>query len=300
MSYDPDNESRPTQPKTSGKAIWSLVLGILSFCIPVLPAIPGVILGILGIVDINKNERRLKGKGLAITGLVLSVLSLVMVPVYLILLGLLLPAVMKVREAAGRAKSQNNLKQIALAHHNYASTYQDRLPATVIGPNQEPLLSWRVNILPYVEEDRLYRQFKRDQAWDSAQNLPLLDPRPKPYWNPDLAPNSNTTAYRTFVGPGTLFPDPGYQTPYLITTIPDGTSNTILAVEAADAVPWSKPEELTVTPGRLVDKLGRPGNNYFIVGMADGSVRGISKTVSDQTLRNAINPKDGVPLGLDW
>jgi hypothetical protein len=299
MSYDPDDEARPTQPRTSGKAIWSLVLGILSFCIPILPAIPGIILGILGIVDVNKYQGRLKGKGLAITGLVLSVLSIVVMPVF-VMIGLLLPAVQKVREAAVRAKSQNNLKQIALAQHMYASTYQDRLPTAIVGPNQEPLLSWRVNILPYVAEDRLYRQIKRDQAWDSPQNLPLLDPRPKPYWNPDLAPNSNTTAYRTFVGPDTLFPDPGYQSPYRITAIPDGTSNTILAVEATDAVPWSKPEELTVTPGRLVDKLGRPGNSYFIVAMADGSVRGISKTVSDQTLRNAINPKDGMPLGPDW
>jgi hypothetical protein len=299
MSQNPD-EAQPTSPKTSGKAVWSLVLGILSFCIPILPAIPGVILGILGLVDINKNERRLKGKGLAITGLVLSVLSIVMVPFYLILLGLLLPAFQKVHDAANRAKSLNNLKQIGFAHHNYASANVDRLPTTICGPNHEPLLSWRVSILPYVDEPRIYGQFNLDQAWDGPQNLRLLDPRPKAYWTPDLAPNSNTTGYRAFVGPGTLYPEPGYQTPYKIMTIPDGTSNTILLVEATEVVPWSKPEGLTVPPSRLADQLGRPGKDYFLVGMMDGSVRVVKKTISDQTLRSAINPSDGPPLGPDW
>jgi hypothetical protein len=304
MSQNPDDEEQPTSPKTSGKAVWSLVLGILSFCIPILPAIPAVILGILGIVDVNKHEGRLKGKGLAIAGLVTSAASLVMLPVYIaivgMLIGFLLPATQKVRGAASRVKSANNLKQIGLAHHNYAFKYNDRLPTTICGPNQDPLLSWRVSILPFVEQAARYDQFNRDQAWDGPQNRLLLDPRPQAYWNPDLPMNSNTTAYRTFVGPGTLYPNPGYQTPYHIANIPDGTSNTVLAAEATDTVPWSKPEELTVTPGRLVDKLGRPGNDYFIVAMMDGSVRIIKKTVSDQTLRNAINPSDGMPLGADW
>jgi hypothetical protein len=300
MPQNPDDEEQPTSPKTSGKAVWSLVLGILSFCIPLLPTIPAIILGILGIVDVNKHEGRLKGKGLAITGLVLSVLSIVMMPFYLILLGILLPAVMKVRDASNRAKSLNSLKQIGIAHHNYASMNAGQLPTTICGPNQEPLLSWRVTLLPYVEHAGLYGQFNRDQAWDGPQNLRLLDTRPGAYWTPDLAPNSNTTAYRAFVGPGTLYPDPGYQTPYRIMTVPDGTSNTILLVEATEVVPWSKPEGLTVPASRLADQLGRPGKDYFLVAMMDGSVRVVKKTISDQTLRNAINPNDGTPLGPDW
>jgi hypothetical protein len=295
-------ETPAPKSKTSGKAIFSLILGLISFCLPVLLSIPGLILGIVGLVDINKSQDRLTGKGMAICGVVFNALSLVIGPFYVILLfALLLPAVQKVRGAANRAKSQNNLKQIGLAHHNYASTYQDRLPATIVGQDNQPLLSLRVNLLPFIEEDQRYRQFKKEEAWDSPANRLLLDPRPKAYADPDLEPGSNMTSYRSFVGPGTLYSEPGYQTRYTIANIPDGTSNTILVVEAADTVPWSKPEELTVsTQGRLVDKLGKPKNNYFLVGMADGSVRAVQKTISEQTLRNAIDPRDGMPLGIDW
>jgi uncharacterized protein DUF1559/uncharacterized protein DUF4190 len=299
MSADVERPGMPAT--TSGKATASLVLGLFSFCIPVLLSIPALILGIMSLSDISRSQERLKGRGLAITGIVFSALSIIVSPV-LIVIALLLPAVQKVREAANRAKSQNNLKQLALAYHNYASSYRDQLPTTISDQNNTPLLSWRVNLLPYVEEDRLYRQFKLDEAWDSASNRPLLNPRPKTFNDPALVnPDLTVTAYRTFVGPGTLFSDPGYKTPYTIGGIPDGTSNTILIVEASTAVPWSKPDELQLPAvGPVVPLLGNPQRNVFLCAMADGSVRAVAKNVSEQTLRNAINPKDGMPLGPDW
>jgi hypothetical protein len=287
----------PAPQSTSGKAIFSLVCGVLSLCLPILPAIPGIILGFLGIRDINQGDGRVGGRGLAITGLVLSTLGL--------LCGCLGASgggffYFRYHVANKRAKSENNLKQIALAFHNYASTYQDKLPAAAIVDNEKPILSWRVTILPYIEEDNRYKQFDLTKPWDISRNRSLLVPKPRIYIDPEIDLGLEETSYRCFVGPNTMFPDPSMRSAYTIANIPDGTSNTILAVQDSYGVPWSNPEELTYIPGQTISRLGPPGRSYFLAVMYDGSVRMVSKTISDQTLRNAIDPRDGNPLGFDW
>jgi prepilin-type N-terminal cleavage/methylation domain-containing protein len=100
---------------------------------------------------------------------------LVVIAIIAVLIGLLLPAVQKVREAAARAKSQNNLKQIALAVHNYNDAYQGKLPAlTDLGtgaPNGWGFNSLFFNILPYVEQDNVYRIFQKSPTPTAAGNL---------------------------------------------------------------------------------------------------------------------------------
>ena len=90
---------------------------------------------------------------------------LVVIAIIAVLIGLLLPAVQKVREAAARAKSQNNLKQLALAVHNHNDAYQGKLPAlTDIGtgaPNGWGYNSLFFNILPYIEQDNVFRVFQK-------------------------------------------------------------------------------------------------------------------------------------------
>lgn len=287
-----------SQPQTSGKAIASLALGVLSFCVPFLPAIAAVVLAIMGLREVSASNGKLRGQGLAIAGIVLSVIAcmamLVAIPV-----ALLLPAVAKVREAADRTKTSNNLRQVALALHNYASTYQDRLPpAAIYSQDGKPLLSWRVTLLPFVEEATLYKQFKLDEPWDSPNNRALLSRMPKVYERFGVVTaEPGVTFFRTFTGEGTLYSGPRGTSPYRISDIPDGASNTVFAVEATDAVPWSKPEELTLSQPL---KLGPPNSPTFLVAMMDGSVRVINKNVSQGTLRSAINPKDGQALGPDW
>jgi prepilin-type N-terminal cleavage/methylation domain-containing protein len=90
---------------------------------------------------------------------------LVVIAIIAVLIGLLLPAVQKVREAAARAKSQNNLKQIALAVHNFNDAYQGKLPAlTDVGTGAATGWGYQslfFNILPYIEQDNVYRVFQR-------------------------------------------------------------------------------------------------------------------------------------------
>lgn len=213
------------------------------------------------------------------------------------LVSALIPAVQKVRQAATRTISANNLKQIGLAMHNHADTWGKLPAAAIYGRNGQPLLSWRVAILPFVEQVNLYKQFKLDEAWDSPHNLKLLPLMPKVYAPVAGDAGPNSTYYRVFTGPNTSFPGP---VPFRFIDFRDGTSNTILVVEAGQAVPWTKPDELVSKPAGPLPQLGGMFKEGFNVLMADGSVRFVKRTVSDKTLRGAITPAGGEVLGPDW
>jgi hypothetical protein len=213
----------------------------------------------------------------------------------------LLDAVQKMREARGRAQSMNNLKQLALAMHNYASTMQGQLPAHAIySKNGKPLLSWRVMILPYIEQDALYKQFHLNEPWDSEHNKRLLAKMPRTYSSPqdEKTLQEHTTYYQAFHGKSAFFEGKqGLRFPAAFT---DGTSNTIMFVEASKAVPWTKPEDVPFDPDKPLPKLGLPGFSYFLAALCDGSVRVISHGITKETLRSAITRDGGEILGPDW
>jgi hypothetical protein len=212
-----------------------------------------------------------------------------------------LQAVQKVRAAAARTQSSNNLKQIALAMHNYSDTMGGQMPAqATYDKNGKPLLSWRVMILPYIEQQNLYNQFHMDEPWDSEHNKKLLARMPTTYASPgdEKSAKAHATHYLGFVGKGAFFEGKkGLRFP---AEFVDGTSNTIMIVEATKAVPWTKPEDLPYDAGKPLPKLGMPGASGFNASMCDGSVRFISRKVKETTLRNAITRNDGNPLGDDF
>jgi prepilin-type processing-associated H-X9-DG protein len=215
-------------------------------------------------------------------------------------------AVPQIQAAESRMKAQNNLKQIGLALHIYHDAMQ-RLPIHGIAAkgmplkdaNEKPLLSWRVAILPYIEQGNLYNQFKLDEPWDSANNKKLIEKMPK-IFEPVAKPGKpGYTHLQMVVGPGAM--QPGMKFP---ASFSDGTSNTIAVVEAAEPVIWTKPDDVMV-PGKempkdLKKKFGGQFPGGFNVVMWDGSVRFISDSISERTLWLAINPADGMPLPSDW
>ena len=292
---------------TSGKATAAMILGISALCL-VITAIPGVILGILALRDIDKSDGELGGKGMAITGLVLSCLAfLIVVPI-----GLLLPAVQKVRTAAGRMQDSNNLKQMAIAMHSHSDSYGGLPQAAAFqDANDKPLLSWRVAILPFIEQDSLYKQFRLDEPWDSPNNKALLPLMPKVYAMPnDPNPGSGMTYYQVFVGAGSAFeprkrrpeegpPGPGQvRLGWKLTDFSDGTSNTILIATSATPVPWTKPDDIPFSPTGPVPQLGgysKRGNN---VALGDGSVRFLPENLPDETLRALITRNGGEVVNL--
>jgi hypothetical protein len=210
--------------------------------------------------------------------------------------GAMSESVIKVREAAQRMQSQNNLKQLALAMHNYEAVYQKLPPPAIYSKDGKPLLSWRVAVLPFIEQDNLYKQFKLDEPWDSEHNKKLLDKMPDTLRAPSgtAVTPAGSTHYQVFVGPGAAFESKQGQR---ITDFTDGTSNTLLIVEAAEAVPWTKPADLTYDPKKPLPKLGGLFKHGFNAVLADASARFIKKGIDEKTLRALITRNGGELIG---
>jgi prepilin-type processing-associated H-X9-DG protein len=216
---------------------------------------------------------------------------------------LLLPAVQAAREAARRSQAANNLKQIGLAMHNYLDANGTFPPQAIRSKDgKKALLSWRVAILPYVDNQALYSQFHLDEPWDSPHNIKLLDTIPAAYRDPsetkDTGPN---TPFQVFYGKGAGFEG---KEGARIADFTDGTSNTILVVEAKKQVPWTKPEDVEFdseegeTPNPLEAFGGRhPGG--FNTLFADGSVRFIKHSIALEVLRALITRAGGEVISAD-
>jgi prepilin-type processing-associated H-X9-DG protein len=286
---------------TSAKAGWSLGLGISSFLCLFITGIPAVILGVLALGEIGRSRGRTGGQGLAVGGIVTGVLGslltlavgLVAVPIFL-----LVPAVEKVRAAAERTQSSNNLKLMALAMHNYHSTYA-HLPPAAGGPGMNNGLSWRVSILPYLGEDVLYKQFNLNEAWDSPHNKKLLTRMPRVYAMPGATDGPGMTRYRVFVGTTAAFAPlrPAGEETHgrRFRDFTDGLSNTILIVEAADLVEWTRPSELVYAPGEALPTLSSL-YGAANVAMADGSVHRIGAETRPAELQAMITINGGEPV----
>jgi RNA polymerase sigma-70 factor (ECF subfamily) len=201
-------------------------------------------------------------------------------------------------DANKRILSSNNLKQIALAMVNYESAYGHLPQAAIQSADGTPLLSWRVMILPFIEQNDLYKQFKLDEPWDSEHNKPLLAQMPKIYAPPPgvKTKEENTTFYQVLTGKDTVF-ESGAK--IRLMDITDGTSNTILAVEAADPVPWTKPADLAYEADKDLPKLGGLLQTGFNMAMCDGSVHFVPKKFNAKKLRAFITRNDGERVDLE-
>jgi hypothetical protein len=203
-----------------------------------------------------------------------------------------------------RQKSSNNLKQIGLAFHNHADA-RDSLPNNTYGPDGKPLLSWRVHILPFIEQDNLYRQFNLNEPWDGPTNRPLIAQMPSVYGTSAMQKRAGQgkTYYRGFSHQGAIFEKPrqaGFVNRLRINNLPDGTSNTIFVVEADEAIEWTKPDDLDFGPGKPLPSLGAGRNDKFVtVLMGDGSVRVVRKANSESAWRAAIGYQDGEVVFLE-
>jgi prepilin-type processing-associated H-X9-DG protein len=205
------------------------------------------------------------------------------------------------RVAARRMQGMNNLKQIALGMHIYADAMSQGgkpafPPAFRAGKDGKPLLSWRVLILPYIDQKPLYDEFHLDEPWDSPHNKALIARMPAVFRSPAQSgpPGDGKTVYLVPRGASTMFPG---AKGVALAEILDGTSNTIMVVEAAPdrAVEWTRPDDWDTGPGK-VPTADFPFGAYSEgtnVAFADGAVRFLARTIDAKTLPHLLTRSGG-------
>ena len=211
-----------------------------------------------------------------------------------IVVALMLPGVQGAREAARHSQCKNNLKQIGLALHNYHDTYGSFPPAFIPDAAGKPMHSWRVLILPYLDQMALYREYDFSEPWDGPSNSRLLSRMPPVFACPSHAgPGNTNTAYVAAFGTNCIFRG---SEPIKVSDVLDGTSNTILVGEAVGAgIPWMKPEDIDVSAHpSLGDPAGfssdHVGGAHFLI--SDGAVRFISLSI-DPEIFKALMTRNG-------
>jgi hypothetical protein len=189
------------------------------------------------------------------------------------LLPVILAPLQAARGAATRSQALNNYKQVGLAMHNYLDVHKHFPAAAIRSKDGKALLSWRVAVLPYIDQNELYKQFRLDEPWDSEHNKKLIDKMPKIYEDPRVRTEKGQTTMVVPVNEKTIFGD---KDGMKIDKISDGTSNTILAVESHPkfAVTWTKPDDVTIDPkDDPAERLFVDERKQILALFADGSVR---------------------------
>lgn len=207
-------------------------------------------------------------------------------------------------EAARRTSCKTNLHRIGLALHSYYDEYGCFPPAHIADDHGRPMHSWRVLILPYLNEDALYAQYRFDEPWNGLNNSQLADRISTVYQCPtEVCRRDNRQAWTSYVaviGPHTCWPG---SEPVRVSDITDGTSETLFVVEIHNSgIHWMEPRDLKVT--QMPQMINAPGMGYSSahVGgahglLADGSVRFLSEKTPAETLRRLIERDDGEPAG---
>jgi hypothetical protein len=203
-----------------------------------------------------------------------------------------LPSIAAARQSAQLGQARNNMRMLALAMYNYNNVYQHFPPAVLYGPDGKTPYSWRVAVLPFLEQEALYKQYHFDEPWDGPNNRKLLEKMPAAFRSPtEPAGSKNTNAsYFVLGGPGTIF-DGNKGTAFK--EITDGLANTILLVEAKRDIPWTKPEDILYDPDKPLPELGGYFPGVVNTAFADATVRGLPSNISDKVLRPLITKADG-------
>lgn len=271
-------------------AIVSLLLGLFSFVGWFLSGIPAMITGVLALLKIGQSGGQLRGKGMAITGIVLGGTA----PLPLTVAALLMiPVVIAAREAGYRTMSQNNLKQIGLAVQNYHDTFGLLPPGGTFDAKGTGHHGWQTMLLPFIEQAELYRRINFNLPWSAPENQSQFQTQIPTFRLPRNAETVDAKGFALshYAGNSYLF---GKNTSVRLKDITNGTGNTIMAGEAnGNFKAWGNPEnwrDPSVGIGTGPDSFGSSGTPGAAILMCDGSVRNLSANTDPNVLHTMALP----------
>jgi hypothetical protein len=228
-----------------------------------------------------------------------------LIGVVLLFVMLLPPACAIPRFVADRAQCRNNLRVLGIAMHSYHDAYGSFPPAYLADRNGRPMHSWRVLLLPFMDHRDLYQTYRFDEPWDGPHNQSLASRMPEGFHCPADTDSRSNTSYFVVVGPKTVFPG---SKPVRIADIEDGTSNTILLVEAADSgINWLEPQDMSyveavrgINPKSGWGISSRHKERGAQVVLADGFATFLADETSVEQLRRLLERDDGLPVSLSF
>ena len=229
--------------------------------------------------------------------------SLTVIGIIGLLVALLLPATRTSKEAAPRLRCSNHLKQIGLALQNYHDDHGSLPPSYIADSSGQPLHSWRVLILPYLEQKPLYDKYDFSEPWNGPNNSRLHGEIVEVFCCPSRPKQQSKTetSYVAVVGAKTAWPN---ERAIAYADIADQTSDTILIVELGQSrIHWMEPRDLNlaqmpmaVNPAH-VQGISSPHPNVALALFADGHTFGLSKNTPPEIIRRLLTIADGEPVG---
>ena len=221
---------------------------------------------------------------------------------------LLLPPRFVYYERPRWADSANNIRQCVIGMLNYESDRGHCPPAWLEDETGMPMHSWRVLLLPYLEQDRLYAQYNFDEPWNGPNNSKLVDQMPEIYRDPYSSHWTGETIYKLVLDEGS-FSTTGEGRP--LDDAVDGAASTIVVVEdRANPVNWMKPDGISINDAiaaclnketchyGAVETNYIKGSRFHNVATLDGAMHRISPDTDPELLRAAMRSADGVSPDL--
>ncbi len=239
----------------------------------------------------------------AIVFIILGICFFLGVIVIGVLAALLIPAISQARAAAERAQSQNNLKMIGLAMHNYHDTYNMLPPGGIYTADNIPYNSWMTSLLPYMEQSALFNSVDFNQPWSAPANQQVFTNTVPFFLQPSAPPETfmvGPLAAAHYAGNSKVLQDNSGMS---FRDVTDGLSNTILGGEVRSGIrPWGDPanrRDPAAGIGGGTDQFGSMNTDHGGANMLmmDGAVRFVSDTVSPEVMEKLADPDGGDPVG---
>lgn len=227
------------------------------------------------------------------------VIAIVVLSALGVLTALFLPARAVSRVAGLRNQSLANLQRIAAAMLRYEQDHGHLPAAAVTGPDGSTKHSWRIELLPYLGERKLYDQYRLNEPWDSQHNKRLIKQMPAVYQSPGND-SSGMAAYFVPVGPRTLF---GNADGPKLSEIQDDRAATIMLADAKREIPWTKPEDIVVDLENDdgLPSLGGLQKLAYLFAFADGTVDCVFNDLDKDELKKMLTIAGGEFVEVpDW